>query len=129
MIKQKKINLKSLKRKISRGVVHIKASFNNTIVSVSDMKGNVIAWSSSGSCGFKGSRKGTPFAAQMTTETAIKKAIEQGLRQVEINVSGPGSGRETAIRSVQNLGLTILLIKDVTSIAHNGCRPTKKRRI
>lgn len=93
------------------------------------MKGNVIAWSSSGSCGFKGSRKGTPFAAQMTTETAIKKAIEQGLRQVEINVSGPGSGRETAIRSVQNLGLTILLIKDVTSIAHNGCRPTKKRRI
>jgi small subunit ribosomal protein S11 len=129
MIKQKKLNVKVIKRKISRGVVHIKATFNNTLVSVTDMRGNVIAWSSAGSCGFKGSRKSTPFAAQTTTEMAVKKAVEQGIRQIEINVSGPGSGRETAIRSIQNFGLNILLIKDVTLIPHNGCRPTKKRRI
>jgi small subunit ribosomal protein S11 len=129
MIKQKKLNVKVIKRKISRGVVHIKATFNNTLVSVTDMRGNVIAWSSAGSCGFKGSRKSTPFAAQTATEMAVKKAIEQGIRQIEINVSGPGSGRETAIRSIQNFGLNILLIKDVTLIPHNGCRPSKKRRI
>lgn len=93
------------------------------------MKGDVISWSSSGSCGFKGSRKGTPFAAQTSTENAVRKAMEQGVKQVEINVSGPGSGRETAIRSVQGLGIGILLIRDVTRIAHNGCRPSKKRRI
>ena len=129
MIKQKKLSVKIIKRKISRGVIHIKASFNNTLVSVSDMKGNVISWSSAGSCGFKGSRKSTPFAAQVATESAIKKAIEQGIRQVEINVSGPGSGRETAIRSIQNLGVSVLVIRDVTLIPHNGCRPPKKRRI
>lgn len=129
MIKQKKLNVKVIKRKVSRGIVHIKASFNNTLVSVSDMRGNVIAWSSAGSCGFKGSRKSTPFAAQMVTEVAIKKAMEQGIRQIEINVSGPGSGRETAVRSIQNFGLAILVIRDVTLIPHNGCRPTKKRRI
>lgn len=129
MVKQKKLNVKVLKRKVSRAIVHIKASFNNTLVSVSDMRGNVIAWSSSGSCGFKGSRKSTPFAAQTVTEVAIKKAIEQGVRQIEINVSGPGSGRETAVRSIQNFGLGILVIRDVTLIPHNGCRPTKKRRI
>lgn len=129
MIKQKKLSSKIIRRKISRGIVHIKASFNNTLVSVSDMRGNVISWSSAGSCGFKGSRKSTPFAAQTTTEVAVRKAIEQGLKQIEINVSGPGSGRETAVRSLQNLGLSILLIRDVTSIPHNGCRPTKKRRI
>ena len=105
MIKQKKLNSKIIRRKVSRGVIHIKASFNNTLVSVTDMRGNVIAWSSSGSCGFKGSRKSTPFAAQTVTEVAIKKAIEQGVRQIEINVSGPGSGRETAVRSIQNFGL------------------------
>ena len=129
MIKQKKLSVKIIKRKISRGVIHIKASFNNTLVSVSDMKGNVISWSSAGSCGFKGSRKSTPFAAQVATESAIKKAIEQGIKQVEINVSGPGSGRETAIRSIQNLGVSVLVIRDVTLIPHNGCRPPKKRRI
>lgn len=129
MIKQKKATAKSTKIKISRGIVHIKTSFNNTIVSVADLKGNVISWSSSGSCGFKGSRKSTPFAAQTTTTLAVKKAMEQGLRQVEINVSGPGSGRETAIRSIQAMGLGILVIKEVTPLPHNGCRPSKKRRI
>ena len=129
MIKQKKLNVKVIRRKISRGIVHIKASFNNTLVSVTDMRGNVISWSSSGSCGFKGSRKSTPFAAQTVTEVAIRKAIEQGLRQIEVNISGPGSGRETAVRSLQNLCLSILLIRDITPIPHNGCRPTKKRRI
>ena len=96
---------------------------------MTDIRGNVIAWSSSGACGFKGSRKSTPFAAQTTTENAVRKALEQGIRQIEINVSGPGSGRDTAIRAIQNLGLGILLIRDVTRIPHNGCRPTKKRRI
>lgn len=129
MIKQKKLNVKVIRRKISRGIVHIKASFNNTLVSVTDMRGNVISWSSSGSCGFKGSRKSTPFAAQTVTEVAVKKAMDQGIRQIEVNISGPGSGRETAVRSLQNLGLSILLIRDVTSIPHNGCRPSKKRRI
>nr|YP_009145445.1 ribosomal protein S11 [Monomorphina parapyrum]AKL78918.1 ribosomal protein S11 [Monomorphina parapyrum] len=129
MIKQKKINIKNLKRKVARGVVHIKSSFNNNIISVTDLKGNVISWSSAGACGFKGSRKGTPFAAQTAAELALKKAVDQGMKQVEINVSGPGSGREMAIRSVQNAGMGIILIRDVTRIAHNGCRPTKKRRI
>jgi small subunit ribosomal protein S11 len=100
-----------------------------SIISVTDLKGNVISWSSSGSCGFKGSRKGTPFAAQTATSIAVKKAIDQGVRQVEINISGPGSGRETSIRSIQGLGLGISLIRDVTAIPHNGCRPAKKRRI
>nr|YP_007517067.1 ribosomal protein S11 [Euglena viridis]AEY70837.1 ribosomal protein S11 [Euglena viridis] len=129
MVKQKKVILKNIKRKISRGIVHIKASFNNTIISITDVKGNLISWSSAGSCGFKGSRKSTPFAAQTATTVAVKKAMDQGVRQIEINVSGPGSGRETAIRSVQNLGLGISLIRDVTAIPHNGCRPSKKRRI
>nr|AKL79028.1 ribosomal protein S11 [Euglena viridis] len=129
MVKQKKVILKNVKRKISRGIVHIKASFNNTIISITDVKGNLISWSSAGACGFKGSRKSTPFASQTATTIAVKKAMDQGVRQVEINVSGPGSGRETAIRSVQNLGLGISLIRDVTAIPHNGCRPSKKRRI
>jgi small subunit ribosomal protein S11 len=101
----------------------------SSIVSVTDAKGNVIAWSSAGACGFKGSRKGTPFAAQTATENAVKKAIDQGLKQIEINVSGPGSGRETAIRAIQGMGLGIVLIRDVTLIPHNGCRPSKKRRV
>lgn len=100
-----------------------------SIVSVSDLKGNVISWSSTGSCGFKGSRKGTPFAAQTATSAAVKKALELGIKQVEINISGPGSGRETSIRAIQSLGLNISLIKDVTPMPHNGCRPSKKRRI
>jgi small subunit ribosomal protein S11 len=128
ILKQNKI-LKSIKRKTSSGIVHIKATFNNTLVSVTDLRGNVISWSSSGSTGFKGSRKSTPFAAQTATNVAVKKAMEMGVRQVEINVSGPGSGRETAIRAIQALGLVISIIRDVTPIPHNGCRPTKKRRI
>ena len=100
-----------------------------TIVSVTDLRGNVVSWSSGGACGFKGSRKATPFAAQTVASTAVKKAVEQGLRQIEINISGPGSGRELAIRSVQSLNRPILLIKDVTPLPHNGCRPRKKRRI
>lgn len=100
-----------------------------TIISVTDLRGNVISWSSAGSCGFKGSRKSTPFASQVATNSAVKKALDMGMKQVEINVSGPGSGRELAIRSIQSLGIGILLIRDVTSIPHNGCRPSKKRRI
>lgn len=99
------------------------------IVSISDMNGNVIAWTSSGTCGFKGARKGTPFAAQTVTESALRKAIDQGIRQVEINVNGPGSGRDMAIRAVQSFRLVITLIRDITPIPHNGCRPKKKRRI
>lgn len=100
-----------------------------SIVSVSDSRGNIIAWSSAGGCGFKGSRKSTPFAAQTATNSALKKALDQGIKQVEINVSGPGSGRETSIRAIQLLGIGIISIKDVTGIPHNGCRPSKKRRI
>lgn len=125
ILKQNKI-LKSIKRKTSSGIVHIKATFNNTLVSVTDLRGNVISWSSSGSTGFKGSRKSTPFAAQTATNVAVKKAMEMGVRQVEINVSGPGSGRETAIRAIQALGLVISIIRDVTPIPHNGCRPDRK---
>lgn len=100
-----------------------------TIISVTDLRGNLVAWSSSGACGFKGSRKSTPFAAQTASNTALKKALDQGIKQVEINVSGPGSGRETSIRAIQLLGIGIISIKDVTGIPHNGCRPSKKRRI
>lgn len=129
MSKTKKLSAKNTKKKFSTAIVHIKASFNNTIISVTDQNGNVISWSSSGSCGFKGSRKSTPFAAQTATESAVKKAIDLGIKSVEIKISGPGSGRETAIRSIQSFGLPISLIKDVTLMPHNGCRPSKKRRI
>nr|AMD08052.1 ribosomal protein S11 [Euglena mutabilis] len=128
MLKQNK-TIKNVKRKTSSGIIHIKATFNNTLVSVTDLRGNVISWSSSGSTGFKGSRKSTPFASQTATNMAVKKAMDMGIRQVEINISGPGSGRETAIRAIQALGLSISIIRDVTPIPHNGCRPTKKRRI
>lgn len=117
-------------RKIdSRGVAHIKATFNNTIVSISDTNGNVISWSSAGKSGFKGSKKSTPFAAQLAAQSSAKEAIEQGVRKVEVWVKGPGSGREAAIRSLQAAGLEIVAIKDVTPIPHNGCRPPKKRRV
>jgi small subunit ribosomal protein S11 len=118
-----------LLKSLIKNLLQIQKYRVNSIISVTDLKGNVISWSSSGSCGFRGSRKATPFAAQTTTTTAIKKAMAQGIRQVEINVSGPGSGRETAIRSVQAIGLKIAVIKDVTPLPHNGCRPSKKRRI
>jgi small subunit ribosomal protein S11 len=110
-------------------VVHIKASFNNTLVTITDPKGNVVAWSSAGSLNFKGSRKSTPFAAQMAAESAGRKAAEAGVKVVEVRVKGPGAGREAAIRAIQAIGLQITLIKDVTPIPHNGCRPPKRRRV
>jgi small subunit ribosomal protein S11 len=120
---------KKAKKSISRGIAHIKSTFNNTIVSIADPAGNVIAWSSAGSEGFKGSRKGTPFAAQVTAESAAKKAMEHGVRTVEVYVNGPGAGRESALRSLQAAGFSITLIRDVTPIPHNGCRPPKRRRV
>jgi len=117
------------KKHIERGVAHIHSSFNNTIVTITDVQGNTISWSSSGALNFKGSRKSTPFAAQMAAETAAKAAMEHGLRTVEVYVKGPGSGREAAIRTLQAAGLEITMIKDVTPIPHNGCRPPKRRRI
>jgi len=110
------------------GVVHIKSTFNNTIVSISDREGNVLAWASAGNMGYKGSKKSTSFAAQVTAEAVAKKAMDQGMREVDVLVKGPGSGRETAIRSLQAVGLKVNMIKDVTSIPHNGCRPPKQRR-
>ena len=114
---------------ISYGVAHIKSSFNNTIVTIADQQGNVISWASAGNVGFKGSRKSTPFAAQMAAEQAGRKAMEHGIRKVDVHVRGPGSGRETAIRSLQGVGIEITGIKDVTPIPHNGCRPAKRRRV
>lgn len=117
------------KKTIPRGRAYIKSTFNNTIITLTDSQGNVIAWGSSGTAGFKGSRKGTAYAAQRAAEAAAKKGMEQGLRQVEVYVKGPGSGREAAIRSLQAAGLSITSIRDVTPIPHNGCRPPKRRRI
>ena len=120
---------KKARKNISTGVVHVLASFNNTIVNISDAQGNTIAWSSAGTMGFKGSRKSTPYAAQVAAEDAAKKAQEHGMRTLEVEVSGPGSGRESALRSLQSAGFTITSIRDVTSIPHNGCRPRKRRRV
>jgi small subunit ribosomal protein S11 len=117
------------KKNIERGAAHIRSSFNNTIVTITDVNGDAIAWSSSGSLNFRGSRKSTPFAAQSAAEAAAKAAMEHGLRSVEVYIKGPGSGRESAIRSLQAAGLDITLIKDVTPIPHNGCRPPKRRRV
>ena len=117
------------RKNVSTGVVHIKSSFNNTIVSITDPEGNVIAWASSGGVGFKGSRKSTPFAAQMAAESAARKAAEHGMKMVDVFVKGPGSGRETAIRSLQAAGLEVGTIQDVTPTPHNGCRPPKRRRV
>ncbi|MBI3810788.1 MAG: 30S ribosomal protein S11 [Nitrospirae bacterium] len=117
------------KKMVQIGVAHIQASFNNTIVTMTDMSGNVLVWSSAGNQGFKGSRKSTPFAAQRAAEVAAKKAMEHGMRQVDVYVKGPGSGRESAIRALQAAGLKINLIKDVTPVPHNGCRPPKRRRV
>ena len=112
-----------------QGVVHIQSTFNNTIVTSTDTQGNAIAWATAGASGFKGARKGTPFAAQSAAESVAKKSIDQGMKKVEVHIKGPGSGRETAIRAIQAAGLEITLIKDVTPIPHNGCRPPKKRRV
>jgi small subunit ribosomal protein S11 len=115
------------RKNITHGIAHIKSSFNNTIIT--DQQGNVLAWASAGNVGFKGSRKSTPFAAQLAAETAARRAMEHGVRRVDVVVKGPGSGRETAIRSIQNTGIEVLGIKDVTPIPHNGCRPPKRRRV
>lgn len=124
-----RVKTKKVKKNISTGVVHIQSTFNNTIVSITDTNGNVISWSSAGMHGFKGSRKSTPFAAQLTAEDAVKKAQEHGMKTVDVTVKGPGAGRESALRALQSAGLVILKIKDVTPVAHNGCRPPKKRRV
>ena len=120
---------KKAKKNISTGIAHIQASFNNTIVTITDVQGNAVAWSSAGTRGFKGSRKSTPFAAQLAAEDAARKAGEQGMRTVAIFVNGPGSGRESALRGFQAAGLRVTLIRDVTPIPHNGCRPPKRRRV
>lgn len=131
MAKPKKaVRTKRRERKnIENGVAHIRSTFNNTIVTITDREGNVLSWSSAGNQGFKGSRKGTPFAAGMAAESAAKAAMEHGLREIEVYVKGPGSGRETAIRSLQAAGLNVNVIKDTTPIPHNGCRPPKRRRV
>ena len=117
------------RKNIANGRAHIRATFNNTIVTISDIAGNAISWASAGELGFKGSRKSTPFAAQSAAETAAKGAMEHGMKTVEVYVKGPGSGREAAVRALQTAGLTVTLIKDVTPIPHNGCRPPKRRRV
>ena len=120
---------KKERKNITNGVVHVNSSFNNTMVTITDVQGNTIAWSSSGLMGFKGSRKSTPYAAQLAAEDAGKKASEHGLKNVDVEVSGPGSGRESALRALQSIGFTITSIRDVTPIPHNGCRPPKRRRV
>ncbi|MBE3595378.1 MAG: 30S ribosomal protein S11 [Candidatus Carbobacillus altaicus] len=117
------------RKNIASGIAHIRSTFNNTIVTITDPHGNTISWASAGTLGFKGSRKSTPFAAQMSAEAAAKAAMEHGMREVEVRVKGPGSGREAAIRSLQAAGLDVSVIKDVTPIPHNGCRPPKRRRV
>ena len=118
-----------VKKHVERGQAHINSTFNNTMVTLTDMQGNALSWASAGQLGFRGSRKSTPFAAQEAAEVAAKKAIDQGLKTVEVYVKGPGSGRESAIRSLQAAGLEVTMIKDVTPIPHNGCRPPKRRRV
>jgi small subunit ribosomal protein S11 len=120
---------KKQKKNIPSGVAHIKSTFNNTIVTITDTMGNVISWATAGSSGFKGAKKGTPFAAQTAADSAARTAMDNGMRQVDVMVSGPGAGRETAIRALQGAGLEITLIRDITPIPHNGCRPPKRRRV
>ncbi len=120
---------KKERKNIPNGIAHIQSTFNNTIITITDVSGNVIAWSSAGSKGFRGSRKSTPFAAQVAAEDAAKKAMEHGMRSIQVYVKGPGSGREAALRALQAAGFEVTLIKDVTPIPHNGCRPPKRRRV
>lgn len=127
--KVKKTRRRKERKNVEHGAAHIKSTFNNSIVTLTDASGNALSWSSAGSLGFRGSRKSTPFAAQMAAETAAQGAMEHGLKSIEVYVKGPGSGREAAIRSLQAAGLEVTLIKDVTPIAHNGCRPPKRRRV
>ncbi len=125
---QKKVK-KKVKKNISTGIAHIQSTFNNTVVSITDVNGNTVAWSSAGSRGFKGSRKSTPFAAQLAAEEAARKAMEHGVRSVAVFVKGPGAGRESALRALQTAGFKVTLIRDVTPVPHNGCRPPKRRRV
>ena len=127
--KKKARRRKKVKRNIEKGQAHIKSTFNNTIISITDEEGKVVAWSSAGKVGYKGSRKSTPFAAQLAAENAADEAKDMGMKEIEIFVKGPGSGRESAIRTLQSAGLNITLIKDITPIPHNGCRPPKRRRV
>jgi small subunit ribosomal protein S11 len=129
MAKPKKKVRKKEKKNIQHGAAHIKSTFNNTIVTITDLEGNTLSWASAGNVGFKGSRKSTPFAAQLAAEAAARRAQEHGVRKVDVFVKGPGSGRETAIRSLAATGLEILAIQDVTPVPHNGCRPKKRRRV
>ncbi|MFM9865112.1 MAG: 30S ribosomal protein S11 [Alphaproteobacteria bacterium] len=130
MATEKKARVRKKERKnITSGVAHVNATFNNTMITISDAQGNTVAWSSSGTMGFKGSRKSTPYAAQVAAEDASKKAMEHGVRTLEVEVKGPGSGRESALRALQAAGFTITTIRDVTPIPHNGCRPPKRRRV
>lgn len=125
----KKTGAKKQKRNVPNGIAYIQSTFNNSIVTITDQNGDAISWASAGSSGFKGAKKGTPFAAQTAAESAARRAVDQGMRQIEVMVSGPGSGRETAIRALQGAGLEITLIRDITPIPHNGCRPPKRRRV
>jgi small subunit ribosomal protein S11 len=129
MAQPKKTGKKKVRKNIQSGVAHITATFNNTIVSITDVSGNVISWSSAGTCNFKGSRKSTPFAAQLAAEDAAKKAMDHGMRNIVVYVNGPGSGRESALRALHSAGFKISLIRDVTPVPHNGCRPRKRRRV
>lgn len=125
----KKYRKKKVKKSVGKGIAHVKASFNNTIITISDIYGNSLVWSSAGTCGFQNSRKSTPFAAQRTAEQAAEKAVKLGMRELEVQVKGPGGGRESAIRGLQAAGITIKAIEDVTPLPHNGCRPPKRRRV
>ena len=129
MAKATRSGKKKVKKNVPSGVVHIKSTFNNTTINVTDLTGNTISWSTAGTQGFKGSRKSTPFAAQLAAEDAAKKAMDHGMRQVVVLVKGPGAGRESALRAIQSSGLKISVIRDVTPIPHNGCRPSKRRRV
>jgi small subunit ribosomal protein S11 len=125
----KRTQKKKVRKNVQTGIAHISATFNNTIVSITDVSGNVVSWSSAGTCGFKGSRKSTPFAAQLAAEDAAKKAMEHGMRNISVFVKGPGAGRESALRALNSAGFKISLIRDVTPVPHNGCRPRKRRRV
>ncbi len=129
MASPKKGSKRKIKKNIKSGIVHITSTFNNTVITITDVSGNVIAWSSAGVRGFKGSRKSTPFAAQLASEDAARKAMEHGVRNVVVYVKGPGSGRESALRALNSVGFSVSLIRDVTPVPHNGCRPPKRRRV
>nr|AWH02757.1 ribosomal protein S11 [Asclepias elata] len=124
-----RIGARKSTRRIPRGVIHVQASFNNTIVTVTDVRGRVVSWSSAGTCGFKGPRRGTPFAAQTATSTAIRTVVDQGMQRAEVMIKGPGLGRDAALRAIRRSGISLTFVRDVTPLPHNGCRPPKKRRV